>query len=87
MCSRGIKTLLGFGPKIASSVVAQPEGLLLHENIVYSYFRRMSECDNTGVTLIHLNRCVAMVRLRTWRLIKKPNFGAPRSRPLTANRS
>ena|SRR5271165_6347384 len=38
MCSRGIKTLLGFGPKIASSVVAQPEGLRLHENIVYSLF-------------------------------------------------
>jgi hypothetical protein len=34
----GIKTLLGFGPKIASSVAAQPEGLLLHENIVYSLF-------------------------------------------------
>jgi fumigallin biosynthesis monooxygenase-like protein len=32
----GIKTLLGFGPKIASSVAAQPKGLLLHENIVYS---------------------------------------------------
>jgi hypothetical protein len=29
---------IGFGPKIASSVAAQPEGLLLHENIVYSLF-------------------------------------------------
>jgi hypothetical protein len=27
----GIKTLLGFGPKIASSAAAQPEGLLLHQ--------------------------------------------------------
>jgi Monooxygenase af470-like len=32
----GIKTLLGFGPKIAKSVEAQPDGLLLHENLVFS---------------------------------------------------
>ena len=35
----GLKTLLGFGTKIAGSVEAQPDGLLLHEpNIVYSLF-------------------------------------------------
>ncbi len=35
----GLKTLLGFGMKIADSVAAQPDGLLLHEpNIVYSLF-------------------------------------------------
>jgi hypothetical protein len=34
----GIKTLLGFGPKIASSVPAQPKDSLLHEAIVYSLF-------------------------------------------------
>lgn len=34
----GVKTLLGFGPKIAGSVAAQPDGLLLHENIFYSIF-------------------------------------------------
>jgi hypothetical protein len=34
----GIKTLLGFGPKISSSVEAQPEGLLLHENLIFSLF-------------------------------------------------
>jgi hypothetical protein len=32
----GIKTLLGFGPKISRSVAARPDGLLLHENIFYS---------------------------------------------------
>jgi len=32
----GIKTLLGFGPKIAKAVEAQPEGLLLHEQVMYS---------------------------------------------------
>jgi hypothetical protein len=34
----GIKTLLGFGPKIEGSVAARPDGLLLHENIFYSFF-------------------------------------------------
>ena len=34
----GIKTLLGFGPKIEGSVAARPDGLLLHENIFYSLF-------------------------------------------------
>jgi hypothetical protein len=32
----GLKTLLGFGQKIASSVAAQPDGLLLHENSILS---------------------------------------------------
>lgn len=32
----GLKTLSGFGPKIAKSVVAQPDGLLLHENLLFS---------------------------------------------------
>lgn len=34
----GLKTLLGFGPKISSSVQAQPDGLLRHENLIYSLF-------------------------------------------------
>src|SRR5271170_8432803 len=32
----GIKTLLGFGPKISNSVAAKPDGLLLHENYIFS---------------------------------------------------
>jgi hypothetical protein len=32
----GIKTLIGFGPKISKSVEAKPDGLLLHEPILYS---------------------------------------------------
>ena len=32
----GFKTLLGFGPKISRSVDARPDGLLLHENILFS---------------------------------------------------
>ncbi|HET6918965.1 MAG TPA: hypothetical protein VFI46_05805 [Jiangellaceae bacterium] len=33
---RGVKTLLSFGPKIQASVQARPDGLLLHEYLVYS---------------------------------------------------
>jgi hypothetical protein len=32
----GIKTVLGFGPRITESVNAKPEGLLLHEGVFYS---------------------------------------------------
>jgi hypothetical protein len=34
----GLKTLLGFGPKIADSVASQPDGLLSHENFLFSVF-------------------------------------------------
>ena len=33
---RGLKTLLRFGPKISKSVAEQPDGLLLHENMIFS---------------------------------------------------
>jgi hypothetical protein len=32
----GVKTLLSFGPKIRESVAAGPDGLLLHENLLFS---------------------------------------------------
>lgn len=32
----GLKTAFGFGPRIARSVDAQPDGLLLHENLIFS---------------------------------------------------
>lgn len=34
----GLKTLVGFGPKISKSVELKPDGLLLHEQIIYSLF-------------------------------------------------
>jgi len=34
----GLKTLLGFGPKTSGSVDARPDGLLLHEYMLYSLF-------------------------------------------------
>ena len=32
----GLKTAFGFGPQISSSVAAAPDGLLLHENLIFS---------------------------------------------------
>ena len=32
----GVKTLFGFGPKISSAVAGKPDGLLLHETVLYS---------------------------------------------------
>jgi Domain of unknown function (DUF4188) len=34
----GLRTLIGFGPKISKSVELRPDGLLLHEQIIYSLF-------------------------------------------------
>jgi hypothetical protein len=34
----GLKTLIGFGPKIKDSVDQKPDGLLLHENFIISLF-------------------------------------------------
>jgi Domain of unknown function (DUF4188) len=33
---RGIQTLLGFGPKISAAAADKPDGLLLHETLLYS---------------------------------------------------
>ncbi|WP_299450313.1 DUF4188 domain-containing protein [uncultured Pigmentiphaga sp.] len=35
---RGLATLLGFGPRIHAAVKSNPDGLLAHENVVYSLF-------------------------------------------------
>ena len=35
---RGFKTLVSFGPRIKKSVDAKPDGLLLHENIFFTFF-------------------------------------------------
>src|ERR1700730_6120545 len=32
----GFRTLFGFGPKISAAVEAKPDGLLLHENFLFS---------------------------------------------------
>jgi hypothetical protein len=35
---RGLRTLLSFGPRISDAVAAKPDGLLLHENFMFSLF-------------------------------------------------
>src|SRR3954471_19832552 len=35
---RGLKTMISFGPKIRAAVAERPDGLLLHENLVFSAF-------------------------------------------------
>ncbi len=35
---RGLKTLLSFGPRISKAVAQKPDGLLLHEPLIYSVF-------------------------------------------------
>ena len=35
---RGLRTLVAFGPRIKASVRAQPDGLLLHEDIIWGIF-------------------------------------------------
>ncbi len=35
---RGLRTLAWFGPRISASVAEHPDGLLLHERIIYSLF-------------------------------------------------
>jgi hypothetical protein len=34
----GLKTLMGYGPRISKSVTDAPDGLLLHENVTFSIF-------------------------------------------------
>ena len=34
----GIRTLLGFGPKISAALAKKPDGLLLHEGFLFSLF-------------------------------------------------
>jgi hypothetical protein len=34
----GLKTLIGFGPRIENAVKQKPDGLLLHEPLIYSLF-------------------------------------------------
>jgi hypothetical protein len=46
----GLKTLAGFGPRISSSVAAKPEGLLLHENLIFSLFPPHVGARRAGVT-------------------------------------
>ena len=61
---RGFKTLMSFGPKIRKSVEAKPDGLLLHENMLFSlvpphfgmrqYWRDFDALERWARTLPHM---------------------------------
>jgi len=59
----GIKTFLGFGPKISASTAAKPDGLLRHEIFVYSLLSCISAFASTGKTPTHCSN--GRVRLPT----------------------
>jgi hypothetical protein len=70
----GFKTLMSFGPKIRKSVEAKPEGLLLHENMLFSlvpphfgmrqYWRDFDALERWARTLPHLEWWQAFLRDR-----------------------
>jgi hypothetical protein len=43
----GLKTLIGFGPRISKSVEEQPDGLPHHENFIFSLF----PCTPVGASI------------------------------------
>ncbi len=61
---RGVRTLMAFGPKISKSVAAKPDGLLLHENMLFSlvpphagmrqYWRDFDSLERWARTLPHM---------------------------------
>jgi hypothetical protein len=59
---QGLKTLASFGPQISAAVEEKPEGLLLHESLLYSLFRctgmrqywRDFRSSKTGHDLCHI---------------------------------
>ena len=55
----GLKTLFGFGPRISQSVKEQPNGLLGHENFIFSLFPMhagMRECWRDMDSLLRWTR-------------------------------
>ena len=69
---RGIKTLLSFGSRISQAVAALPDGLLLHENLLFSlipphggmrqYWRDFQSLEKWARTLPHQDWWQAFLR-------------------------
>ncbi len=62
----GFKTLFGFGPKIAKSVDARPDGLLLHESLLFSLFPPHAGMRQYWRDLESLERWTRSEPHRTW---------------------
>ena len=58
---RGLKTLLSFRAKISKSVDAQPDGLLLHENLLYSLVNGQLVVPVCGHLKVSTSRVLASV--------------------------
>lgn len=69
---RGLFTLLSFGPKISEAVASRPDGLLLHEPVIYSlvpphvgmrqYWRDFQSLEQWTRTLPHKDWWVGFLR-------------------------
>src|SRR5689334_16766397 len=62
----GVRTALGFGPKITGSVDAAPDGLLLHENVIWSVFPMHAGMRQYWRDLDALERWTRSEPHRTW---------------------
>jgi Domain of unknown function (DUF4188) len=69
---RGLKTLIQFGPRIKAAVDQKPDGLLLHENLIFSlmpphaamrqYWRDFASLEAWARSLPHQNWWQAFLR-------------------------
>src|ERR1700739_4958893 len=64
---RGVRTLMSFGPKIRKSVEAQPDGLLLHENLLFSLFPPHAGMRQYWRDFDSLERSARSLPHREWR--------------------
>ena len=62
----GVKTLLGFGPRIAKAAQDVPDGLLSHETFLCSLFPRTRASVSTGGTSRHWRLGLAPKPHRAW---------------------
>src|SRR2546430_8890189 len=80
---RGLTTLISFGPRIRQSVQAQPDGLLLHENLLFSlfppqagmrqYWRDFDSLERLARALPHPRGGEAVLRARGGPRLLHPN--------------
>jgi len=69
----GLKTIFGFGPRIARSVEAVPDGLLLHEDLMFSLFpphlgmrQYWQDFDSLGTASQPMQQDVCYSGAETW---------------------
>ena len=74
---KGVKTLTSFGAKIRKSVEAQPDGLLLHENLLFSLFPPHAGMRQYWRDFDSLERWArSLPHQRWWQQPRQPYMGA-----------